>query len=37
MRTAYTTANGMGLGLSGSRRLSDEFEIESTPRAKARA
>ena len=26
----YTTARSMGLGLSGSRRLVDEFEIEST-------
>jgi serine/threonine-protein kinase RsbT len=29
MKDGFTTANGMGLGLSGSRRLSDEFEIES--------
>lgn len=27
----YTTGSGLGLGLSGSRRLSDEFEIDSTP------
>jgi serine/threonine-protein kinase RsbT len=27
----YSTANSMGLGLSGSRRLVDEFSIESTP------
>jgi serine/threonine-protein kinase RsbT len=27
----YTTGNGMGLGLSGSKRLSHEFEIESQP------
>ncbi|MER7280014.1 anti-sigma regulatory factor [Dactylosporangium sp. NPDC000244] len=27
----YTTGTGMGLGLSGSRRLVDEFEIDSTP------
>lgn len=26
----YTTARSMGLGLSGSRRLVDEFELEST-------
>ncbi len=26
----YTTSRGMGLGLSGSRRLMDEFEIKST-------
>jgi serine/threonine-protein kinase RsbT len=25
----YTTSQGMGLGVSGSRRLMDEFEIES--------
>jgi len=27
----YTTGNGMGLGLGGAKRLSDEFEIESAP------
>ena len=27
----YTTGNGLGLGLSGSRRLSNEFHIESKP------
>jgi serine/threonine-protein kinase RsbT len=27
----YTTGNGMGLGLSGSKRLSNEFEIWSKP------
>ena len=27
----YTTKNGMGLGLSGSKRLMNEFEIQSTP------
>jgi serine/threonine-protein kinase RsbT len=27
----YSTANSMGLGLSGSRRLVDEFTIESAP------
>ncbi|WP_433089638.1 anti-sigma regulatory factor [Dactylosporangium sp. CA-052675] len=32
----YTTGNGMGLGLSGSRRLVDEFEIDSTPGAGTR-
>ncbi len=26
----YTTSKGMGLGLSGSKRLMDEFEIKST-------
>ncbi|HEY0491152.1 MAG TPA: ATP-binding protein [Telluria sp.] len=27
----YTTGGGMGLGLSGARRLADEFNIESSP------
>jgi len=27
----YTSGNGMGLGLSGAKRLSHEFEIRSTP------
>jgi len=27
----YTTGSGMGLGLSGAKRLSDEFEIDSKP------
>lgn len=27
----FTTGNGLGLGLSGAKRLSDEFEIESEP------
>jgi serine/threonine-protein kinase RsbT len=27
----YTSGGGLGLGLSGARRLSDEFEIESQP------
>ena len=27
----YTTGTGLGLGLSGARRLSDEFEIQSQP------
>lgn len=27
----YTSANGMGLGLSGAKRLSHEFEIDSEP------
>lgn len=29
MRDGYTTANGMGLGLSGSKRLVNEFDIKS--------
>jgi serine/threonine-protein kinase RsbT len=31
MTDGFTTAGGLGLGLSGSRRLSNHFEIESTP------
>ena len=31
MRDGYTTGGGLGLGLSGAKRLSDEFEIESQP------
>jgi len=27
----YTTGGGLGLGLSGARRLVDEFELDSTP------
>lgn len=27
----FTTGGGMGLGLSGAKRLSDEFEIETAP------
>jgi serine/threonine-protein kinase RsbT len=27
----YTTGSGLGLGLSGSRRLVDEFEIDTSP------
>ena len=27
----YTTGSGLGLGLSGTRRLVNEFEIESSP------
>jgi serine/threonine-protein kinase RsbT len=27
----FTTGNGLGLGLSGAKRLSDEFEIDSAP------
>jgi len=27
----YTTGNGMGLGLGGAKRLSNEFEIQSRP------
>lgn len=31
MTDGFTTGNGMGLGLSGSKRLMDEFEIASSP------
>ena len=31
MRDGYTTGNGLGLGLSGARRLSNEFRIDSRP------
>jgi serine/threonine-protein kinase RsbT len=27
----YTTGSGLGLGLSGAKRLSDEFEIDTAP------
>lgn len=30
MRDGWTTGSGLGLGLSGARRLVNEFEIEST-------
>jgi serine/threonine-protein kinase RsbT len=31
LKDGYTTGGGMGLGLSGAKRLSDEFDIASTP------
>jgi serine/threonine-protein kinase RsbT len=31
MTDGYTSGSGLGLGLSGARRLADEFDIESTP------
>src|ERR1700742_2825898 len=31
MRDGYTTGTGLGLGLSGSRRLVNDFEIHSQP------
>lgn len=31
MTNGFTTAGGLGLGLGGSRRLVDEFEIVSRP------
>jgi serine/threonine-protein kinase RsbT len=31
LRDGYTTGSGLGLGLGGARRLSNEFELQSTP------
>jgi serine/threonine-protein kinase RsbT len=31
LKDGYTTGGGLGLGLSGAKRLSDEFEIQSKP------
>ena len=31
LKDGYTTGLGLGLGLSGARRLSNEFEIQSRP------
>jgi serine/threonine-protein kinase RsbT len=31
MKDGYTTGGGLGLGLSGARRLSNDFTIDSTP------
>jgi len=31
MRDGYSTSGGLGLGLSGARRLSNEFSIETIP------
>jgi len=31
LRDGYTTGNGLGLGLGGSKRLANEFEIQSEP------
>jgi serine/threonine-protein kinase RsbT len=31
LRDGFTTGNGMGLGLGGARRLSNQFEIKSAP------
>ena len=36
MRGGYSTAKSMGLGLSGSKRLVDEFSIETAPGAGTR-
>ena len=31
MKDGYTTGSGLGLGLSGAKRLSNEFQIDSQP------
>ena len=31
MQDGYTTGNGLGLGLPGTRRLVDDFELETAP------
>jgi len=31
MRDGYSTARGLGMGLPGTRRLMDEFDIQSAP------
>jgi len=31
LKDGYTSGSGLGLGLGGARRLSDQFHIESTP------
>jgi serine/threonine-protein kinase RsbT len=31
LKDGYTTGGGLGLGLSGAKRLSNEFSIESSP------
>ena len=31
MKDGFTTGGGLGLGLSGAKRLSDHFEIDSAP------
>ena len=31
LEDGFTTGGGLGLGLSGAKRLSDDFEIESAP------
>ena len=33
MQDGFTTGNGLGLGLPGTRRLVDDFELETTPGA----
>jgi serine/threonine-protein kinase RsbT len=36
LQDGFSTGNGLGLGLGGARRLSNEFEIESKPGAGTR-
>src|SRR5215510_2796886 len=36
MKDGYSTGGGLGLGLSGAKRLSNEFAITSTPNAGTR-
>jgi serine/threonine-protein kinase RsbT len=31
MKDGYTTGSGLGLGLSGAKRLSNEFDLRSAP------
>lgn len=31
LKDGYTTGGGLGLGLSGAKRLSDEFELDTAP------
>ncbi|HEY1795274.1 MAG TPA: anti-sigma regulatory factor [Stellaceae bacterium] len=31
MTDGYTTGNGLGLGMSGAKRLCNEFQVKSTP------
>lgn len=31
LKDGYTTGNGLGLGLSGAKRLSNEFSVDSRP------
>jgi serine/threonine-protein kinase RsbT len=31
MTDGYTTGNGLGLGMSGAKRLCNEFAVKSTP------
>jgi serine/threonine-protein kinase RsbT len=33
LKDGYTSGSGMGLGLGGSKRLMNEFEIDTTPGA----